>query len=219
MITQIIIEQVQTLLNWGFAGAVSMLLLAATVITLLIYNRVLGLATLTGGSTSGARPRTGVMAKAGAALLGFLGDTCDRAAWLLEQLPRLRRHAHRQGLSGGSRLAALLLLAFLALPTLFVVPIPSASAFIDGRQPLSLLVSADLGVAVVTMTAIARVGIAVAICAIATPHLQRRLVRRRQGPSRIISVSIVADDLPHLIIAVARFILRKDRLIGTSPGW
>src|SRR5262249_24647380 len=132
MITQVIIEQVQTLLNWGFAGAVSMLLLAATVVTLLIYNRVLGLATLTGGGASGPRRRTGATARAGAALLGFLGDTCDRAARVMERLPRLHGHAHPQGLSAGSRLAALLLLGFLALPTLFVVPISfSEKAFIE----------------------------------------------------------------------------------------
>src|SRR5258707_7780212 len=76
IITQIIIEPIQTLLNWGFAGAVSMLLLAATVVTLLVYNRVLGLATLTGGGTATAQPRGGAGVRAGIALLGFLGDTC-----------------------------------------------------------------------------------------------------------------------------------------------
>src|SRR4029450_6375753 len=37
MITQIIIEQVQDLLNWAFAGAISLLLLASAVLVFYLY--------------------------------------------------------------------------------------------------------------------------------------------------------------------------------------
>src|SRR5271163_1833934 len=78
MITQVIIEQVQTLLNWGFDGAVSMLLMAATIAVLLIYDRMLGLSTLVGGERARRRSHAGPISKVGAALLGLLGDGCDR---------------------------------------------------------------------------------------------------------------------------------------------
>ena len=64
MITQLIIEQVQQTLNWGFAGAISVLLLVVVLAVFALYDRLLGLSTMTGesaaraaGASAGARPR------------------------------------------------------------------------------------------------------------------------------------------------------------------
>jgi ABC-type spermidine/putrescine transport system permease subunit I len=54
MISQVIIIQVQDLLNWGFAGALSVVLLAAALLIFILYDRLLGLSTLSGGERSGA---------------------------------------------------------------------------------------------------------------------------------------------------------------------
>ena len=48
MITQVIIENIQSTLNWGFAGAVSMLLLTTSLVVFVLYDRMLGLSTLVG---------------------------------------------------------------------------------------------------------------------------------------------------------------------------
>src|SRR5262245_31778222 len=50
MITQLIIDQVQQTLNWGFAGAISVLLLIVVLIVFAAYDRLLGLSTMTGAA-------------------------------------------------------------------------------------------------------------------------------------------------------------------------
>src|SRR5262245_26330618 len=59
MITQIIIEEVLQTLNWGFAGAISVLLLAVVVAIFVVYDKLLGLSSITGTS----RPRAGTPVK------------------------------------------------------------------------------------------------------------------------------------------------------------
>jgi putative spermidine/putrescine transport system permease protein len=50
MITQLIIDQVQQTLNWGFAGAISVLLLLVVLAVFWLYDAVLGLSSMTGAS-------------------------------------------------------------------------------------------------------------------------------------------------------------------------
>ena len=51
MITQLIIEQVLQTLNWGFAGSISVLMLVVVVAVFALYDKVLGLSTMTGESS------------------------------------------------------------------------------------------------------------------------------------------------------------------------
>jgi ABC-type spermidine/putrescine transport system permease subunit I len=48
MISQLINQQIEELLAWGFASAVAVVLLAATFIVLAVYNRYAGLDRLWG---------------------------------------------------------------------------------------------------------------------------------------------------------------------------
>jgi putative spermidine/putrescine transport system permease protein len=48
MISQLINQQIEDLLNWGFASALAVVLLAATVVVLAVYNRFVGLDRLWG---------------------------------------------------------------------------------------------------------------------------------------------------------------------------
>src|SRR5215831_3287651 len=50
MISQIIISVVQELLNWRFAGSLSVVLLATALFVFYLYDRLLGLSTLSGGA-------------------------------------------------------------------------------------------------------------------------------------------------------------------------
>ena len=94
MITQLIIEQVLQTLNWGFAGAISVLLLVVVLAVFALYDRVLGLST----HDRRRRPRAAKRASRGQAscagsamrILTSLGAACDR---LLALLPRRRREA------------------------------------------------------------------------------------------------------------------------------
>src|SRR6266700_4527923 len=81
MITQLIIDQVQQTMNWGFAGAISVLLLVVVLIVFAAYDRLLGLSTMTGAAAPrNATPSrlSGPLQKAGDALLTLLGAVSDR---------------------------------------------------------------------------------------------------------------------------------------------
>ncbi|MDC0166517.1 ABC transporter permease, partial [Gammaproteobacteria bacterium] len=54
MIVQLIMFQIDSMLNWGFAGAISMLLLVTVLVIFFLYDRWLGLSTLSGGTSGKA---------------------------------------------------------------------------------------------------------------------------------------------------------------------
>jgi len=116
MLAQLVISQVQEMMNWGFAGALAVMMLVAALVTCWIYDRVFGMSTVSGearAAASGAPDRLraiGIrMLTAIAAVHVAIGNgaACivGRRAlgWLLP--------AH-----------AALVLLFLGAPTLVVVP-------------------------------------------------------------------------------------------------
>ncbi|MCP4937231.1 MAG: ABC transporter permease, partial [bacterium] len=54
MIVQTIIFQVKEVLNWGFAGAIGVLLMVSVLIIFFFYDKLLGLSTLSGGEAKRA---------------------------------------------------------------------------------------------------------------------------------------------------------------------
>ncbi len=92
MISQVIIIQVSELLNWGFAGALSVVLLGAALAIYLLYDRLLGLSTLAGGERVTAAGAQGLIGRAGIAVGGrvvaVLGRLCDLAT---RMVPRMRQ--------------------------------------------------------------------------------------------------------------------------------
>ena len=92
MITQLIIEQVLQTMNWGFAGSISVLLLVVVLAVFALYDRVLGLSTMTGESSRDARARAAArMHRAGDAVLSVLGRVERRRDRLAAAPPRRRR--------------------------------------------------------------------------------------------------------------------------------
>src|SRR5690606_20155601 len=80
MISQVIITVILQMMDWSFAGALSILLLVATAIVFLLYDRLLGVATLSDGAAArgGTRPRKGSsifggIARAGVRMTDGLG--------------------------------------------------------------------------------------------------------------------------------------------------
>ncbi|HET6468138.1 MAG TPA: ABC transporter permease subunit, partial [Geminicoccaceae bacterium] len=141
MITQVIIQQVQELLNWPFAGAISMLLLVSAIAVFYLYDRALGMSTLAGGAPVSQRgggagwgnPIGRAGAWLGGRLIAGLGAASDLVAEQWERLfpPRPDRRPR-----GSSRavlwVVALLVIAFLALPSFFIVPVSfTTDAFIE----------------------------------------------------------------------------------------
>ena len=122
MITQLIIEQVQQTLNWGFAGSISVLMLVVVLAVFALYDRVLGLSTH--DRRVGARPRErrgqhGLMHRVGDAVLDCSARQrpLDRAAAAPARRPRCRAPLCPL------RTVALLVLLFLSVPALLMIPL------------------------------------------------------------------------------------------------
>jgi putative spermidine/putrescine transport system permease protein len=140
MITQVVIQQVEEMLNYPFAGAIAMLLLATALFVFYLYDRALGMTTLAGGATQSQQRgpgKQGAVARAFAAVAGaltaILGRATDWIAILWEML--VARRADRAPRASGRvmlRLAVALLLVFLAAPSFFIVPVSfTTDAFIE----------------------------------------------------------------------------------------
>lgn len=127
MLAQLIITQVQELLNWSFAGALSAMMLAAALISCVIYDRLFGLSTIAGGS---AQVSTGRIRDLGLAILSTVAAVASRLADVTRLLL-------------GKRVSAMLLpafcwlvIAFLVLPTLLVIPLAfTSSQFLQFPPP------------------------------------------------------------------------------------
>jgi putative spermidine/putrescine transport system permease protein len=129
MIAPLIITQIETMLNWGFAGALAAMLIATALATCAVYNWVFGLSTVTGSAPSSNESR-GLLASAGMKLLTGIADV---SGVISENLARLL---------GGYRfnwlvpLAAWLIIAFMILPILVILPMAfTSSSFLEFPPP------------------------------------------------------------------------------------
>ncbi|MGO4670010.1 ABC transporter permease subunit [Bosea sp. 2RAB26] len=127
MLAQLIITQVQELLNWSFAGALSAMMLVAALVSCLIYDRLFGLSTIAGGS---AQVSTGRIRDLGLAILSAVATLSGHLARLAQTLLGKRVCA---GLLPGF---CWLVIAFLVLPTLLVIPLAfTSSQFLEFPPP------------------------------------------------------------------------------------
>ena len=140
MLTQLIIEQVQELLNWGFAGALSLLLLIATLIVFLIYDRMVGLSTLAGSARLATGREKGPVGQwlswFGQRVLMLLGRLTDMMLAMIAAVMPRRREA-TAGTPRGYVLGTIVVLTllYLVLPALIMVPISFTSASVIDWPP------------------------------------------------------------------------------------
>ncbi len=235
MITQVIIEQVQDLLNWAFAGAISLLLLVCALLAFYLYDRVLGMSTLAGsapaadrrGDARRANPIGRLGSWAGRYAIAGLGWLCDRLAELTERCLPVRADRPQARWSRGVLWgASLLIIAFLAIPAFFIVPVSFTTdtfiqwpprgftlkwyeVYLGSRQWVAATVrSLGVGVAAATLA-----------MAIGTPAAF--VLARREIAGKTAALAFILSPLiiPRMIIAVALFYLyARVGLIGTSLG-
>lgn len=124
VIVQEIIFQIQQQLNWGFAGAIGVLVLLTVLAILSAYNAVFGLSTLGGGI--GKAPQKGpvgrMASRIGTGLLTILARMTDAGLSVVPQ------RLSDRGVSHPLAATSALVLAFLAVPTLFIVPVAFTEA-------------------------------------------------------------------------------------------
>lgn len=225
MITQLIIEQVQQMLNWGFAGSISVLMLMVALAVFAVYDRVVGLSTMTGESARDCSPTAGVgrARRVSNALLGSLGSVSDRVLALWPE--RVARGAEHGTAPWGLRAVVLLVLLFLGAPALLMVPLsfgntglnwpPSGFTFVHYQN----LVSSPLW-----LSAAARslgIGVGAAVCAmlVGTPAAFLLVRSDLRGKSLMLAFVLSPIIIPRMIIAVGMFyFFAKVGLVGTSLG-
>jgi ABC-type spermidine/putrescine transport system permease subunit II len=232
MITQVIIEQVQDLLNWAFAGAISLLLLASAILVFYLYDRALGMSTLAGGTpadrrTDRANPIGRLAGWAGGGAVAALGRVTDGLAALGDRV--VPRRADRPGRPWGRGVqwaVALLIVAFLALPAFFIVPVSfTTEAFIEWPPRgftlkwyrIYLASPQWVGATVRSLG----VGLASAALAMAIGTPAAFVLARRRLPGRSAALAFILSPLimPRMIIAVALFYLyARVGLIGSPVG-
>ena len=137
MVTQLIIEQVQQLLNWGFAGALSLLLLVSASAVFFLFDRIVGVQSLTQAST---RDSTAVhRSKLGTALVNRLGRAiCWALGTLTDALMSMvtsRSRGRKRSWSIGNAIVFVLLGGFLVLPTVFLIPVSFTQSSFLGWPP------------------------------------------------------------------------------------
>ncbi len=224
MITQIIIDQVQQTLNWGFAGAISVLLLLVVLLVFALYDRIFGLSSLTG--TAAGRPAEGARAsglgrRAGDAVLTALGATFDA----LFALVPARRRAREEGASRWLTGFVWLILFLISLPTLLMIPLSFGKGGLNWPpQGFTLHWYQDVFASPVWMQAVTRslvvgIGAAFLSMAIGTPaaFLLVRSAMRSKGAMLAFVLSPIV--VPRMIIAVGMFyFFARIGLVGSALG-
>lgn len=232
MIVQLIIFQIHEVLNWAFAGAISLLLLVTVLAIFFLYDRLLGLSTLSGETASaGAGQRRGAVARAGGRLgrlfTGGMGNLCSAAAGLYDRLRPHRADRPRRGLSRGVLwTAGLLVVAFLAVPSFFVIPVSfTEEGFLNWPPKGFSLQWYELVFASPEWPTAAARSLAVAVCAASLGMLVGVpaafvLVRQRFfGKTAVFAFLVSPIIIPNIIIAVSLFYLfSKLALVGTITG-
>jgi len=129
MLAQLIITQIQDVLDWAFAGALSALLLVATLLTCWLYDRLFGLSSLS-GNAPGRAHAPGRARVWGLTLLFHMARF-----WTTVSGGLARGAGPRFGRALLPTYAGLAI-AFLILPTLAVIPMAfSSSSFLEFPPP------------------------------------------------------------------------------------
>ncbi|WP_150665300.1 ABC transporter permease subunit [Pandoraea commovens] len=225
MITQLIIDQVMQALNWGFAGAISVLLLAVVLVVFFVYDRMVGLSTMAGGAgdvKSGKR-RGGWTRTLGEKVLATLGIATDL---LLRAFPKGRGAQAEQGDGLVLRVFVFLLVVFLAAPALLMIPMSfdSASGLAWPPKGFSLqwyqqIWDSPLWMQAVTRSMLVGIGAGLLSMLIGTPAAFLLVRGGMRGKSAMLAFVLAPIVVPRMILAVGVFyFFAKIGLVGSSVG-
>ncbi|MGE8944082.1 ABC transporter permease subunit [Leptospira interrogans] len=230
MITQIIIEQVVDLLNWSFAGVLSMLLLAAGLAVFAIYDRLLGLSNLAGGAgrqTSASVSGEGLSARAGRRILNALGSSTDSIGGAFRRVFPLNP-GKKSGRFGRSTLwvVVIVILLFLCLPAFLMVPVSFTESVVIDWPPAGFTLrwyeafwQSPLWMQATVRSLIVATGAAILAMAIGGPAAFALARRRLPGKAAILGFLMAPLIIPRIIIAVALFYFyARVGLVGSYAG-
>ncbi|MBR8336426.1 ABC transporter permease subunit [Burkholderia ambifaria] len=226
MITQLIIDQVMQAMNWGFAGAISVLLLGVVLIVFLVYDRMVGLSTMAGDSSAAkaSRAGSGWSRKLGDAILTVLGIATDA---LLSVLPKhTKRTISGSGTSPALRVIVFLLLVFLSAPAFLMIPLSfdSGSGLAWPPHGFSMqwyqqIVDSPLWMQAITRSMLVGLGTGILSMLIGTPAAFLLVRGGMRGKAAMLAFVLTPIVVPRMIIAVGIFyFFAKVGLVGSSFG-
>lgn len=229
MIAQLIIQQVEEVMDWPFAAAIAVLMVAATAVTFFLFDKIVGLQIITGDDNHHSTSRFSQATRIGGMkLINGMSWICAWIGTWLEKIGIKRKgdadpdKAFRPILGS----FAMLLGAFLALPIIFLFPISFTEAPSLGwpRVGFTLKWYEEIltspvwtGAAVRSIiVALVTATLAVAIAIPSALFLSRQVFWAK---SLVIMVIMVPIFLPHIITALALFYAYSNfNLIGTYTG-
>jgi len=231
VIVQLIIFQIKELLNWSFAGAIAVMLLGVALVIFVIYDRLVGLSTLSGGTmrleaSPWRNPIGWLGRRAGGLVIDGAATVCEAVGRTFDKL-RPRRPDRRPGRAGNAALwtVVILVLVFLAGPAFFVIPVSFTEGQFLGWPPegFSLqwyrsvvdsplwMEAAIRSLVVATLTGAG--GLLLGVPA------AFYIVRRARYKTALIGFLVSPIIMPNIIIAVALFYLFADiGLVATTAG-
>jgi ABC-type spermidine/putrescine transport system permease subunit I len=230
MIVQVIIFQIQEILNWGFAGAVAMLLLAAVLTIFFVYDRLLGLSALSGGGQdkSGGRGVIGRVGKfLGRIFIAVMAGLTERLGELYDRIFPRRADKPRVSLArAGAWVSGLLVISFLALPALFIIPVSFTEAGFLSWPPQgfstrwydTVFASPVWFNAAIRSFIVAIISAFLGMC-IGVPAAFMLARQNFFGKGAVFAFLVSPIIIPNIIIAVSLFYLySKLGLTGTTVG-
>jgi putative spermidine/putrescine transport system permease protein len=228
VITQIIIDQLSTSLDWGFASAACVLMLVVALAIVAAYQNVFGMTAVTGmesGHTLG--PMRRLVSRGAIRLTGRLGQILSAAGRGGEALMRavgLRPRA------GGLRVPLAifvgLVMAFLLVPVLFLIPVSFTTSsfmrwppeFFTLRWYQSYLLE-PIWMSAILRSLVVGLGAAIIATAVGTPAAFALVRSRLPGKPSLMGFIIVPMILPHMVLAIALFALySRIGLVGSAFG-
>lgn len=227
VITQVIIDQLTTSLDWGFASAVAALLLVVTLAIVLVYQQLFGMSTLTGQGRGASRGRaTDAIGRFSAVGLGHVGRFAARVGRAREAI-RARLIPNSKGGPGYLLLCIVfIVIVFLIAPVLFLIPVSFSKASFLGWPPdlwttrwYRTYLLEPIWLSAITRSLIVATLTAVAACAFGIPAAFSIVRGRYPGKNAIMSFITIPMILPHMIPAIALFaIYAKLGLVGSIVG-
>ncbi|WP_041544705.1 MULTISPECIES: ABC transporter permease subunit [Chelativorans] len=225
MIAGSIVEQINNNFNWGFAGALTVMLLGATLLVYLVFERTLGSSVLSGGAVSAATGsgRSGRIQQRirplGGRILAFVGAVTVHFEKILDSIL-----GQRQAGSGLLlKITAWLLVAFLILPVVFVIPVSFSEDRFFSWPPVGFTTEwfATYFTSTVWMQATLNSVLFAFVSAIASMVIgipAALVLARRSVPMRALLMMLVLMPivLPNVIVAVGLFyIFAYVNMVGT----
>ncbi|QQO18323.1 ABC transporter permease subunit [Bradyrhizobium diazoefficiens] len=228
VVTQLIIDQLSTSLDWGFAGAVCLLLLVVALVIVAAYQSSFGLTAVTGmQSTHRAGPLRRTPGKLAVRLVGAFGQILSALGRGIEHMLRKAGVPRRSGFLRLPLAAFVgLVLIFLIVPVLFLVPVSfSRTSFMvwppnlfTWRWYQSYLTEPIWISAIVRSVIVGFFSAAIATFA-GTPAAFVLVRGRIPGKQLLMNIIIVPMVLPHMVLAIALFALySRIGLVGSMMG-